>query len=169
MGESGPGPPHPKIINRRDLKSRSRMVMESLITLAFWTSFIYLLIPLVTLCLWMFGVKIAYTELIGNRGLSAFIKIIKNSSTVVFYISLIILGWSYYNYFLFKIRGDRRNTRVMICYDEDFCALYHLDLETLHGAKEQRRLMVTLTGGRVEVQSAPGAAGLSKTPDLAAS
>jgi poly-beta-1,6-N-acetyl-D-glucosamine biosynthesis protein PgaD len=156
MEESGSRDPHPKIIDRQDLKSRSRILLESLITLAFWTGFLYLLVPLVTLCLWVLGVKIAYTELIGAKGVAEFAQIIKSSGILIFFVTLIILGWTYYNYLWFRVRGERRNSRVMICYDEDFSALYHLDLQTLQTAKTQNRLVVTLTDGRLEVQPPSG-------------
>jgi biofilm PGA synthesis protein PgaD len=156
MEESGSRYPHPEIIDRQDLKSRSRILLESLITLAFWTGFLYLLVPLVTLCLWVFGVKIAYTELIGAKGVAELAKIIRSSGIIIFFVTLIILGWTYYNYLWFRVRGERRNSRVMICYDEDFSALYNLDLQTLQAAKTQNRLVVTLTDGRLEVQPPSG-------------
>jgi poly-beta-1,6-N-acetyl-D-glucosamine biosynthesis protein PgaD len=165
MEESGSRDPHPKIIDRQDLKSRSRILIESLITLAFWTGFLYLLVPLVTLCLWVFGVKIAYTELIGAKGVAEFVKIIKSSGIIIFFVTLIILGWTYYNYLWFRVRGERRNSRVMICYDEDFSALYHLDLQTLQKAKTQNRLVVTFTDGHLEVQPPSGPPPLIETSD----
>jgi poly-beta-1,6-N-acetyl-D-glucosamine biosynthesis protein PgaD len=168
MEKSGPWSTHPEIIDRQDLKSRGRKMLESFITLAFWTGFVYLLVPLVTLCLWMFGVQIAYTQLIGAHGLDELIKIIKGSGIMVFFITLMILGWGYYNYLLFRIRGERRNSQVLICYDEDFSALYHLDIQTLQVAKEQSRLLVTLANGRVAVRPAPGPMRLTVAPGQSA-
>jgi poly-beta-1,6-N-acetyl-D-glucosamine biosynthesis protein PgaD len=143
-------------------------MLESFITLAFWTGFIYLLVPLATLCLWVFGVQVAYTQLFGAQGLAQLIKIIKGGGLMVLFITLMILGWGYYNYLLFRIRGERRNKQVLICYDEDFSALYHLDLSTLQAAKEQNRLLVTLTDGRVEVLPTPGLSSLTVAPDRSA-
>ena len=77
---------------------------------------------------------------------------------------LMILSWGYYNYLWFRIRGERRNKQVLVCYDEDFSALYHLDLSTLQAAKKQNRLLVTLTDGRVKVQSALGPSSLTVVP-----
>jgi poly-beta-1,6-N-acetyl-D-glucosamine biosynthesis protein PgaD len=156
MEKPGPWSTYPEIIDRQDLKSRGRMILESFITLVFWSGFIYLLVPIVTLCLWVFGVQIAYTQLIGAQGMAELIKIIKESGIMVFFITVMIVGWGYYNYLRFRIRGERRNSRVMICYDEDFSALYHLDLQTLQAAKTKNRLLVTLTVGRLEVQPSYG-------------
>ena len=68
MGKSGPRVPNPKIIDSWHLKSRTRILLESFLTLAFWSGFLYLLTPVVTLILWVLGVQIAYTELIGVPG-----------------------------------------------------------------------------------------------------
>lgn len=152
MEESGSRATYPEIIDRPDLKSIGRRLLESLITVAFWTGYVYLVVPLVTLCLWLFGVRIAYTEMIGAQGLAELAKIIRSGGIVVFLITWMILGWSCYNYLLFRFRGERRNSRVMICHDEDFSALYHLDLKTLQEAKKQSRLVVTLYGGCIKVQ-----------------
>jgi poly-beta-1,6-N-acetyl-D-glucosamine biosynthesis protein PgaD len=155
---------NPEIIDSWQFKSWSRILLEGLITLAFWTGFLYLLIPMVTLGLWLFGINIAYTELIGNQGIMELVRILKSSGIIILVITLILLTWSYYNYLLFWIRGERRGSRVMICFDEDFCDRYHLDVQTLQAAKQQPRLSVTLTDGRVEVKPAPVLSPLTKAP-----
>ena len=166
MEESGSRSSNPEIIDSWQIKSRSRIFLESLVTLAFWTGFLYLLIPMVTLLLWIFGFKIAYAELIGAEGLNELVKIIKDSGIIIFFITLIIMAWGYYNYLLFRIRGDRRGSRVMICFDEDFASRYHLDLQTLRAAKEEPRLSVTLADDRIEVNPPSGPGVLSAPPPL---
>lgn len=146
---------NPEVIDSWQLKSWSRILLEGFITLAFWTGFLYLLIPIVTLGLWVFGVRIAYTELIGNQGIMELVKILKSSGIIILIVTLILLTWSYYNYLLFRIRGERRGSRVMICFDEDFCGRYHLDVQTLQTAKEQARLSVSLIDERVGVKAGP--------------
>jgi poly-beta-1,6-N-acetyl-D-glucosamine biosynthesis protein PgaD len=157
---------YPEIIDREDLKSSGRILLESLITMAFWTGFIYLLVPLVTLCLWVFGVRIAFTEILGDHGLAELARIIRSGGIAVLLITMMILGWSCYNYLLFRARGERRNSRVMICYDEDFSALYHLDLKTLQDAKKQSRLVVTLSDNCIKVQPPKGPVCLARGPNL---
>jgi biofilm PGA synthesis protein PgaD len=166
MEKSGSRSSNPELIDAWRIKSRSRILLESFVTLAFWTGFLYLLIPIVTLLLWIFGVKIAYAELIGAEGLMELVKIIKESGIIIFVITLIIMAWGYYNYLLFRIRGDRRGSRVAICFDEDFANRYHLDLQTLQAAKEESRLAVTLIDDRLEVEPAPTPAALSASPTL---
>lgn len=153
MEKSGSGAPNPQVIDSWQLKSRTRIFLESIFTVAFWTGFIYLLIPIITLLLWFFGIRIAYAELIGAEGLKELIKLIKNSGFIIFVVSLLLLSWGYYNYFLFRLRGERRNTRVLICFDEDFAARCQLDPEDLRAAKAQSRLVVHLDGERLEILS----------------
>jgi biofilm PGA synthesis protein PgaD len=143
---------NPEIIDSWKYKSYTRIILESFLTLAFWTGFLYLLTPVVTLVLWLFGVRIAYSELIGPNGLIELVKIIKNGFFITSIVTVCILAWGYYNYLLFWIRGERRNSQVKICFDADFSAYYQLDLQTLQAAKEQSCLSVTLTDNGMEVQ-----------------
>jgi poly-beta-1,6-N-acetyl-D-glucosamine biosynthesis protein PgaD len=166
MEKSGSRASKPEIIDNWRIKSRARILLESFVTLAFWTGFLYLLIPMVTLLLWVFGFRIAYAELIGAEGLMELVKIIKESGIIIFIITLIIMAWGYYNYLLFRIRGDRRGSRVMICFDEDFASRYHLNLQTLRAAKEESRLSVTLADDSIKVEPASGPSVLSASPTL---
>lgn len=144
---------NPEIIDRWRLKSRTRILLESVLTLAFWTGFLYLLAPLVTLVLWTLGVRIAYTEFFESQELIGLIRIFKSGCLTIIIIGLCLTGWGYYNYLLFRIRGERRNSQVRVCFDEDFSARYQLDLETLQEAKEQSCLLVTLTDDGMKVKS----------------
>lgn len=166
MEKSGPRVAYPEIIDREDLKSSGRKFLENLITMAFWTGYIYLMVPLVTLCLWVFGVHFAFTEIIGDQGLAELARIIRSGGIIVLSITIMILGWSCYNYWLIRVRGERRNSRVMICYDEDFSALYHLNLEALQDAKKQSRLVVTLSDNCIKVQPPKGPVCLATSPNL---
>lgn len=169
MEKSGSRASKPEIIDNWRIKSRARILLESFVTLAFWTGFLYLLIPMVTLLLWIFGLKIAYTELIGAEGLMELVKIIKESGIIIFVITLIIMAWGYYNYLLFRLRGDRRGSRVQICFDEDFASRYHLDLQTLQAAKAEPRLCVTLEDEHITVTKASDSTLLSPPPPISGS
>lgn len=167
MEKSGSRSSNPELIDDWGIKSHARILLEGFVTLAFWTGFLYLLIPIVTLLLWIFGVKIAYAELIGAEGLKELINIIKESGIIILVIALIITAWGYYNYLIFRFRGDRRGSQVAICFDEDFAKRYHLGLETLQAAKEESRLAVTLTDGCLKVEpAAPNPAVVPASPLL---
>jgi hypothetical protein len=76
------------------------------------------------------------------------------------------MAWGYYNYLLFRIRGDRRGSRVAICFDEDFANRYHLDLQTLRAAKEEPRLCRNPGRRHIAVEPASGSPVLSASPTL---
>jgi poly-beta-1,6-N-acetyl-D-glucosamine biosynthesis protein PgaD len=158
MEKPGSRAANPEIIDSWRLKSRFRILLESFLTLAFWTGFLYLLTPLLTLLLWAFGVRIAYTELLGAQGFIELIKIFKSGFYTVVTVGVLIMGWGYYNYLMFRIKGERRNSQVKICFDQDFSARFQIDLQTLQAAKEQSCLSVTLTEGGMEVKPAPALA-----------
>lgn len=162
MEEPGSRLANPEIIDNGRLKSRFRILLESLLTLTFWTGFLYLLTPLVTIILWAMGFQIAYSQLVGAEGLSVLIKLMAQVGILLFIVGIIIICWGYYNYLIFRIRGERRNSRVLICFDTDFSARYHIDLETLQAAKEEPRLVVTFTDDTLAIQS--GAAPVSSLP-----
>lgn len=155
MEESRPRVTQPEIINISRYKSRTRIVLEGFLTLAFWTGYLYLLTPLVTIALWVFGVQITYSELIGSEALKELMTLIKKGSILFFIITLIIVAWGYYNYLLFRIRGERRNSQVKICFDEDVSAQFHIDLETLQAAKMETCLLVNLTKDGIDVNPIP--------------
>lgn len=155
MEKPGPRVTQPEIIDISRYKSRTRFLLEGFLTLAFWTGFLYLLTPLVTIILWVFGVHIAYTELIGSEGFKELITLIKNGFLIFFIITVIIVSWGYYNYILFRIRGERRNSQVKICSDGDISAQFHLDLETLQAAKTETCLLITLNKDGIEVNPIP--------------
>ena len=111
MEKSGPGITNPEIIDNWHLKSRTRIVLESFLTLAFWSGFVYLLAPMVTLILWVFGVQITYTELIRYQGLTELLKIIKDGFFIIFIVTICIVAWGYYNYLLFWIGENGATVR----------------------------------------------------------
>ncbi len=146
MDEPGSGSSHPEIIDRRDIKSRWRIFFEGLLTLAFWSGFLYLLAPVATILLWYLGFKFGYAELVGAEGLKAFSLVLTRGGVLVLIITLLIIGWSYYNYMWFRIRGERRNSRASVCFEQDFCKLYNIDLEVLQKAKKEKSLRVYYMG-----------------------
>ena len=91
MEEPRPRVTQLEIIDITRYKSRTRILLEGFLTLVFWTGFLYLLTPLVTIILWVFGVHIAYTELIGSEGFKELITLIKNGSFIIFIVTVVIV------------------------------------------------------------------------------
>jgi hypothetical protein len=57
---------------------------------------------------------------------------------------LATLSWSYYNMLLIKIRGERRGTRVRVCFDQELADFFKIDPEMLEKAKNYPRVSVVM-------------------------
>jgi len=144
MEEPRPRFTYHKIIDKSKLKSPWRYFVEGSITLAFWAIWVYWLYPVATVLLWILGINIFYQELFSHRGFFELVNILQKAGIIFLVIMIVILGWSYYNYFWFLRRGERRNKKVVICHDEDFARLFNVDAELLKEAKKCSQLEVTL-------------------------
>ena len=158
MEKPGQGDPHPEIIVRDEVKSRLRVAVEGLLTVAFWVLYIYVLLPIFTLILWVFGVRTIYDEIFGLKGYMALIDILKNGGLITIAILAILAGWAYYNYRMFVYRGERRSSRVSISNDREISRLLSVDLDSLEGIRKLRRLKVKIEGEHylVEKESPEG-------------
>lgn len=146
MEKSGQGHPHPAIIVRDEVKSRLRVAVEGLLTVAFWVFYIYVLLPIFTLILWAFGVRTVFDEIFGQKGYMALIDILKNGGLISAAILFILAGWAFYNYRLFVKRGDRRGSRVSISSDREISRLLDIDPAALDSVRRRHRLKVRVEG-----------------------
>ena len=146
MEKSGQGNPHPEIIVRDEAKSRLRVAVEGLLTVAFWVLYVYVLLPIFTLVLWVFGVRTIYDEIFGLKGYMALIDILKNGGLITIAILAILAGWAFYNYRMFVSRGERRSSRVSISNDREISRLLSVDLDGLESIRKLHRLRVKIDG-----------------------
>lgn len=108
--------------------------------------------PIVTFILWAFGVKLLYHELIEQAGFYEFLKVIQGGGLAVLIIMLIFFIWSYYNYLIFRIRGERRNKQVLVAQDDELAKVYNIDPDFLRDAKNHSRFIVKLTEEGMDIQ-----------------
>ncbi len=146
MEKSGQGNPHPEIIVRDEAKSRLRVAVEALLTIAFWVFYIYVLLPIFTLILWVFGVRTIFDEVFGQKGYMALIDILKNGGLITAAILALLAGWAFYNYRLFVKRGERRSSRVSISSDREIARLLRVDPDALEGLRMKHRLRIRVDG-----------------------
>jgi hypothetical protein len=83
-----------------------------------------------TFVLWYLGIHLAYYEfyVVGFYEMQRLFSNAIILSTVVIVLSLL---WSYYNVILIKIKGERRQSQVSICFGKDMANLFHIDPEVL--------------------------------------
>ena len=153
MDESGPRNPYP-IVDRPEVKSKLRLFSEWSLTTVLWSVYVYLFMPIVTFILWAFGVKLLYQELMEQAGFYEFLKVIRGGGLAVLIILTIFFIWSYYNYLIFRIRGERRNKQVLVAQDEELAKVYNVDPNFLREAKDHSRFIVKVKDEGMEIQVA---------------
>lgn len=141
MEKSRQRAPYPEVIDEKGLISWKRAFTETLITLGFWGLIFYFLAILITFLLWYFGVKLMYYE-IYSEGFQEMQRLFGNAASITFIVIMALLCWSCYNLILVKIKGERRRSRVSICFDNDMAKLFNIDLDVLEKIKKYPRLSV---------------------------
>jgi len=151
MEESRQRSSHPEILVKDEVKSPLRRVVENFITVVCWGIYLYLLLPLFTLVLWVFGIQTVYYELFGEKGYEELVQLLKNGGITTLVILILISGWTYYNYFWFKRRGERRGNQVRISSDVDVSALLETDVSAMEEIRKSRRLEICVEGPKYRI------------------
>ncbi len=151
MEEPGQGPPHSEIIVQDEVKSPLRRVVEDTITVVCWGVYLYLLLPMFTLVLWIFGIQTIFDQIIGERGYEELIRLLANGGITTLVILLIVSGWTYYNYLWFMRRGERRGNQVRISSDVEMSALLETDITAMEEIRSARRLEIRVEGSKYRI------------------
>ena len=151
MEEPGQGPPHSEIIVQDEVKSPLRRVVEDTITVVCWGVYLYLLLPMFTLVLWIFGIQTIFDQIIGERGYEELIRLLANGGITTLVILLIVSGWTYYNYLWFMRRGERRGNQVRISSDVEMSALLETDITAMEEIRSARRLEIRIEGSKYRI------------------
>jgi poly-beta-1,6-N-acetyl-D-glucosamine biosynthesis protein PgaD len=141
--------PPPPIIDKPEFKSPLRYLFEGSFTLALWALWVYWILPIFTLLIWIAGIQLFRYEIFIKGGLEELINILKNGGRIVLFITLIMLGWTYYNYLWFLRRGERRNKSELITFDKDIAQFFNVDVDLLKQLKKQNRIEVKLENGQI--------------------
>ncbi|HQL90719.1 MAG TPA: poly-beta-1,6-N-acetyl-D-glucosamine biosynthesis protein PgaD [Syntrophales bacterium] len=146
MEKPGQGPPHPEVFVQDEVRSLLRRFVEDTITVVCWGIYLYLLLPLLTLVLWVFGVQTIYDQIIGEKGYEELARLLQNGGITVLVIFLIVSGWTYYNYLWFLRRGERRGGRVKISSDVEMAGMLGTDSAALEEIRKARRMEIRVDG-----------------------
>jgi len=128
------------------VKSPLRKFVEDFITVVCWGLYLYLLLPLLTLVLWVFGVQTIYDQIIGAKGYEELVRLLQNGGITVLIIFLIVSGWTYYNYLWFLRRGERRGGQVKISSDVEMAGMLGTDSTAMGEIRKARRLEIRVDG-----------------------
>ena len=151
MEEPGQGPPHSEIFVKDEVKTPLRRVVEDFITIVCWGIYLYLLLPMFTLVLWIFGIQTIFDQIIGERGYEELIRLLENGGITTLVILIIVSGWTYYNYLWFKHRGERRGNQVRISSDVEMSALLETDITAMEEIRNARRMEIRVEGSKYRI------------------
>lgn len=146
MEKSGQGASHAEVFIKDEVRSPVRRVVEDFITVVCWGIYLYLLLPMFTLVLWVFGIQTIYDQIIGAKGYEELIRVLQIGGITTLVIFLIISGWTYYNYLWFLRRGERRGGQVKISSDVEMSGMLGTDSTAMEEIRKSRRLEVRVDG-----------------------
>ena len=89
--------PENLIINRPDLKTKTLLFGEGLLTVLFWGFWIYLWLPVISLIAWLFGFHILYVHMVELGGFDGLIHQLDTFSIGIALLSGSLAFWSFYN------------------------------------------------------------------------
>lgn len=131
----------PLIIDSPSLQSLRQRYLSATFTLIFWTIWIFLWTPLLTLLGWLLGLDLVYIEMIELKGYRA---IIADFGLFLICVGIIggILGiWAAYNFFRFK--DLERRAAIRPVNNPQLAAFFKVDPQTLTRQQNTQCLSVS--------------------------
>lgn len=115
----------------------------SLLTLVCWAGWLYLVLPLLSLLLWVFGIRLFVREFAGG-GYQGLLGSLAAYSSVL----LVLVGglalWIVWNVVRYGGTHDRRTIKSAEVTDPEVAAAFHLDESVLPLLRGERRLRIDL-------------------------
>jgi poly-beta-1,6-N-acetyl-D-glucosamine biosynthesis protein PgaD len=125
----------------------------SALTLLFWGAWLYLVLPLVSLVLWVFGVRFFIRE-IAEGGYEALLGSLFAYSSVLLVLVGLLALWITWNVVRYGGDKDRRTAKKAEAEDAKVREAFDLDESLLSALRGQRFVRVDLNGGGLVVISA---------------
>ncbi len=102
--------PEIEIRDNPKLRSFFRNITEMTFTSFVWGVWVYLLLPVINLGLWIFGLSFFKITVIEEVGLKEFTDLMGKMGWTVLIVFLVLRLWGYYNYVKFGKRSRRKAT-----------------------------------------------------------
>ena len=139
------------VIDRPELQPIAQRALFSTLTVVFWSSYIYLLLPLVTLLAWYLGFNAVYEEMVMRRGWEALVRLIGFYGAIVLAMAVVQIGWALVNWMRFAGKRDRRRDRECKV-DMNFAeSMFLTDAVDLPAWQSAKRLMVHHQESRAQI------------------
>ena len=118
-----------------------RSVTELTITTAFWFAWVYLILPLISLLLWLAGYHLFVDEMLVRGGYEALLDELLNYGLVILGMSLVVLTWIGWNQRRYGRHNKRTRQPLAVAVDEQVMTA-GLGLEELAALQAARQATV---------------------------
>lgn len=115
----------------------------SLLTVGFWAVWLYLVLPLISLLLWAFGVRLFLREIAIDRFESLRASLVTYSSILLGLVVLLVL-WIVWNVVRYGGSHDRRTVKRAEVTDQEVREAFHLDESLLDSMRTGRLMRIDL-------------------------
>jgi biofilm PGA synthesis protein PgaD len=131
---------NPLIIEKPELQSAAHRYGWGLVTFAFWSIYVYLWLPLITLLAWWVGVYLFNIQMVELRGYDGLVNKLALYLFVILSLSIILIGWA--NIERLRFKGVKRRlggTEVTV---GEIARQYNLNEEQLIALRQKKSLEV---------------------------
>ncbi len=130
-----------EIIDKSKRRSLLRKINELYCTTVIWGVWAYLLMPLLSLLLWLLGVRIFYIEVIVGAGYVEFLDLVGKLGWSIVIVFLILRFWGYYNYWRFG-KKNRRSSLPLDSIDQKMSEFFRIPLEEMHALRSRKEVIL---------------------------
>lgn len=123
-------------------QSGTQRAAEFAITTLFWLAWLYLIMPLVSLLLWIVGIQLFMEEMIVRGGYQALIGELVHYSLVILAMLVVTLIWVYWNLRRYGEHEQRTMQPAPVSLEE-IAATSGLKPDVIQGIWTKRRLRIT--------------------------
>jgi len=143
MDQSRPRHPPLKspLVERPDLQSRRQQVLYGALTLAFWSLWFYLWLPLLALLAWALGIQQAFKYMVVLGGYRDVLALLGIYGLVILLLGGGLVAWATYN--IIRFRGIERRTAALPVTATEIGMHFGQDPHAVSGWQNDQRLSVT--------------------------
>jgi biofilm PGA synthesis protein PgaD len=134
--------PEIEIIDKPKLKNFFRNITEMSFTSIMWGLWLYLFLPLLSISLWLLGVRYFYIEVIEKVGYKELINLWGKVGWGILGVFLVLRLWGYYNYWRFG-KKDRRRSLSPTTY-ETLSEHFHVSRERLSELQSNKEVVLPI-------------------------
>jgi poly-beta-1,6-N-acetyl-D-glucosamine biosynthesis protein PgaD len=153
MEKSGPRSSDLKIIDKPELKTPLRKIIEGGVTILLWSVWLYFIIPAITVVLWVFGIRYFWLALFKGSEFPQLLWLIRSVGLVIVITFIINMGWICYNFAFYK-RFSRKKRYIPSHLDSDLAKVFGINPEEVLRGKKSHRISLVLKDNKVTLTSA---------------